>query len=184
MAVINPGFIMGPVLSGRSDAASVDFIMNFLSGNLRFGTPTFSTGIVDVRDVARAHILALQNPDAGGKRFICVNKTMWSLDIAESIRKSFPQFTSKLPTWYLPKLVTYTAAPFIGVSWRQLSCNAKLVTFDNARIRNVLGMTEFIPADQTVRDMVQSLLDHQIAVDPAASSKQQQQQIKQREQQR
>ena len=43
-------------------------------------------GFVDVRDVASAHILAMQNPLSNGERFALSERDLWYKDIAQLLR--------------------------------------------------------------------------------------------------
>ena len=45
--------------------------------------------LVDVRDVAAAHISAIQTEEAKNKRFILVDKLLWSQQMAEPLKKEF-----------------------------------------------------------------------------------------------
>ena len=71
LAVINPSFILGPPPGPRADGESVNLVKRLLDGGLWPYAPPFFFGMVDVRDVAAAHVRALFYPSAGGKRFIC-----------------------------------------------------------------------------------------------------------------
>ncbi len=59
---------MGPVISSRSDATSLGYMKGWVEGTAHQGAPVFA----DVRDVARAHILAAETPAASG-RYIVAN---------------------------------------------------------------------------------------------------------------
>jgi len=48
-----------------------------MRGRLPGGLPHVSTGAVDVRDVAEAHLKCLELDEAQGKRFILANKVVW-----------------------------------------------------------------------------------------------------------
>lgn len=45
--------------------------------------------IVDVRDVALAHLKALQIPEAAGNRFILHSESIWLKDMAETLQGEF-----------------------------------------------------------------------------------------------
>jgi len=71
LTTICPNFIMGPALSLRYDSASVKLIMGIMKGAfLKDGLPAFAEGVVDVRTVAEAHVLALGNKQAENERFL------------------------------------------------------------------------------------------------------------------
>ena len=64
-------------------SASVEILTQLLSGKLP-GTPRVGFGIVDVRDVASAHVLAMTNPAAAGERFLVADKFMWFSEVANT----------------------------------------------------------------------------------------------------
>ena len=66
LVVINPAFVMGPSLTKTSNSGSLDFMKEMLTGKYYMGAPNLMFGFVDVRDVAKAHILALENEKAAG----------------------------------------------------------------------------------------------------------------------
>lgn len=52
-------------------------------------------GVVDVRDVALAHVLAVEKPEAAGQRLFCCNKVISGVDIGATQKKIFPQVNKK-----------------------------------------------------------------------------------------
>lgn len=61
--------------------------------------PKISFSVVDVRDVARAHILALQKPAevVNGKRFILSGDSYWFKDMAGMLSNTFESQGYKIP---------------------------------------------------------------------------------------
>jgi nucleoside-diphosphate-sugar epimerase len=51
--------------------------------------PKLNFAIVDVRDVASAHIKAMTCPQAVGQRHLIVNTNMWLKEIAQHLSKEF-----------------------------------------------------------------------------------------------
>jgi len=52
--------------------------------------PKVCLGVVDVRDVARAHLLALQREDANGQRVLITHdRPVWFSDMAKWLRREF-----------------------------------------------------------------------------------------------
>jgi dihydroflavonol-4-reductase len=101
LTTINPAAVLGPVMSGDF-SASVEILTQLLSGKLP-GTPRVGFGIVDVRDVAAAHVLAMTNPAAAGERFLVSDKFMWFSEVANTLRgKLPPAYDKKLPKGELP----------------------------------------------------------------------------------
>ncbi|MDR6919895.1 aldehyde reductase [Chryseobacterium sp. S-02] len=96
LSVINPVGIFGPVIGGITSASLDVAVSGILKGNLEY-TPTFTMGVVDVRDVADIHIKAMLNPQASGERFIATSEGVMSFyDVAELFKKERPQYTSTI----------------------------------------------------------------------------------------
>ncbi|MFS8027506.1 putative 3-beta hydroxysteroid dehydrogenase/isomerase, NAD(P)-binding domain superfamily [Helianthus anomalus] len=65
LVVINPGYVTGPFLQ-----LTLNLTTEGIMGLMKTGKEVFSDGIyrlVDVRDVATAHILAFENPKTNGR---------------------------------------------------------------------------------------------------------------------
>ncbi|KAJ0837603.1 putative cinnamyl-alcohol dehydrogenase [Helianthus annuus] len=87
LVAINPGFVIGPILQPTLNLTSEGIM-----GMIKNGKEVFSDGIyrlVDVRDVAMAHILAFENPEANG-RYCMVGKVVRSLEIMKIVDKLYP----------------------------------------------------------------------------------------------
>ena len=98
LAVMNPAFVLGPSLLG-ADNASNELIRKLLHRAVP-GVPQLYLPIVDVRDVAIAHVAALKAPDAAGKRFILVGDECWYAELAQQIRAAGYQVPTRvLPNW-------------------------------------------------------------------------------------
>lgn len=100
LSVINPVAVLGPVMSGDF-SASVEILTQLMSGKLP-GTPRTGFVVVDVRDVASAHVLAMTHPGAAGERFLVGDRFMWFSDVAKVLRENFPAYASKVPSRDLP----------------------------------------------------------------------------------
>ena len=84
VAVVNPGAILGPALSG-DHSFSLQVVERLLNGMP--GLPRIGFSIVDVRDVADLQIRAMSAPAAGGERFIAVSRFAWMSEVAEILRE-------------------------------------------------------------------------------------------------
>lgn len=51
----------------------------------------------DVRDVALAHVKAVEEPGAGNKRFLVTNGHYSNRQIIDIIRRRFPKYEDQLP---------------------------------------------------------------------------------------
>ncbi len=156
IAVINPGMVMGPII-GRKASTSTGMVRSLLKGKYP-ALPDFRVAIVDVRDAAEAHVLALQVPDAGGQRFIAATETLTMRAIADILRQSFPQDAGKVPRLVLPSWLVRFAAPFDAGLRLIVKELGRDVRFSSDRARRVLGWKPR-PAADAVQATARSLLD-------------------------
>ena len=152
LVVINPGFVMGPALTTTSNSGSIDFMNDILKGKFKMGAPELQFSFVDVRDIAKAHILALENPKAKG-RHVITNVEMNVMELASIIETGFPkQF--KLPKMNAPKLLMLILGPLFGVTRKFVKLNVgHPLKLDNSKGKKELGMT-YTPIENTIIDMV------------------------------
>jgi nucleoside-diphosphate-sugar epimerase len=156
LLTINPGFIVGPSLSKRTDSTSIDLMIQLATGKFKTGVPTGNMSFVDVRDVAKAHILAGFIPNASG-RHICSGHEKNFLDAADAIRANYPQYP--LPKSFVPKWLFWLIAPLAGFTRKYVKLNVGIdIKMDNGYIKKDLGM-EFIPFEQTITEHFQQLLN-------------------------
>lgn len=102
-----------------------------------------ATGIflwVDVRDVALAHVRAIEVPEAGGQRFFVVSGQFSNKQIADVIRETHPELEDKLP----PKDSPEDLSPDTYVP-------------DNSKSVKVLGL-KYRSLKESISDTVKSLL--------------------------
>lgn len=86
LVTINPSAVTGPAASTRPDASSLDLLKVILEGGVRpFPAPT-----VDVRDLALAHIAAIETPDASGRYILSHKQTAQPGEIATILHQHFP----------------------------------------------------------------------------------------------
>ncbi|MGV1009915.1 MAG: hypothetical protein ACOYBY_15090 [Dermatophilaceae bacterium] len=86
--------------------------MNMLKGAVP-ALPHLYIPIVDVRDVAAAHVCAMTQSQAAGQRFLISNGPAMELkDIAATIRAEVGAASEKVPTRVVPNAVVRVAAIF------------------------------------------------------------------------
>ena len=152
LIVMNPSFVMGPFLSSHSESESLKFMADMLTGKFRTGAAELYFGFVDVRDVAKAHVFALENKVEG--RFILSERVADMLAIASIIRKLFGN-KFKLPTSNNPKWLVSLIGRFFGLSPKFVKNNVGIpIKLDNSKSIQQLHMN-YIPLEQTIKDMVE-----------------------------
>jgi nucleoside-diphosphate-sugar epimerase len=154
LVVINPSFVIGPALSPATDSESFVQIKNVLKGKMFPGAPDLHFGFVDVRDVAVAHILALEKETSG--RFILAERTMNFLEFSKIIKRVYGS-KFKVPVLVAPKFLFLLIAPMFGVTRKFVKRNVGYpIRLNTHRSKTNLGLT-YRNMEETVKDMVESM---------------------------
>nr|WP_321453402.1 NAD-dependent epimerase/dehydratase family protein [uncultured Carboxylicivirga sp.] len=160
LIVINPSFVMGPSLSSLSDSESLNFMKDMLSGKYSMGAPSIMFGFVDVRDVAKAHILALENEHSEG-RHLLAERTIDVLEYAQIIENAFPK-KFKLPKKHAAKFLLLMVGWMFNLSSKFIKRNVGYpLRLNTSKSREELKL-EYISLEQTVKDMVEQMLDDKL----------------------
>ena len=123
---------------------------------MKSGVPDVEVGVVDVRNVAEAHIKAGFTPTAKG-RYIVSGQNASFLDIAKPLQESFKEFP--IPTKTAPKWLIWLLAPIIGVTRKFVTHNIGYpMKVDNSKSIQELGLS-YIPMEQTVNEFFKQLVD-------------------------
>jgi nucleoside-diphosphate-sugar epimerase len=138
LAVINPVGILGPAL-GSDLSSSVELVVGLMKGAMP-GMPKLAFGIVDVRDVANAHLLAMTNPAANGQRFLAIaGPPMTMAEVAEVLRTRLPDVSSRVPTRILPNTLVRALALGIPRLRELVPQLGKVKVASNEKAKTVLG---------------------------------------------
>lgn len=140
VVTILPNFVLGPIISGQQ-AGGVS--VGFLKGVLESPPDKEFKGswiVNDVRDVALAHILAAENPAAKGRYIVSQPKSIDARFITDTLKAAFPAAA------VLPDGVAADSSTAINSS----------------KVERELGL-KYTPAEDTVRDMADSLIKQGIA---------------------
>ena len=89
LAVVLPCVTMGPMLQQTLNF-STNHVARYLMGTKR-SFPNAVAAYVDVRDVARAHVLAYERPSACG-RYLCIGTVLHREQLVAMLRDLFPQY--------------------------------------------------------------------------------------------
>ena len=85
LTVINPSGVIGPSLTSEISSTQL-IIAGLMNGRIPVNLP-IHIGYVDVRDVALAHIKALENPNSDGERIILSNIELWHKDVSKILKE-------------------------------------------------------------------------------------------------
>lgn len=153
LATVNPGAIIGPALS-EDRSFSLQAIERLLGGMP--GVPRIGFSFVDVRDVADLEIRAMTAPEAGGERFVAVDRFMWMGEIATVLRERLGGAAAKVPTRTVPNLLVRAMAIF-DPSVRSITAQlGRRTELSSEKARTGLGWTPR-PLEDTIVECAQSL---------------------------
>ena len=156
LVTLNPGAIFGPSLSQRVDAESVSMMRQFATGQFRSGVPDLQLGIVDVRDVAQAHVRAALQPQAQG-RHVLVAEPRTLLELGRALAALAPDLSQGLPRRTLPRWLIWLLGPLVGLSRHFVRDNVGLRTqYVNAKSQRTLGL-RYRPVEETLADHLRQL---------------------------
>jgi nucleoside-diphosphate-sugar epimerase len=157
LVTIHPGLVLGPALTTASKSGSMTTMRAFVDYSLTTGAPDLSMGMVDVRDVARAHINAGFTPAAHG-RYLANARTITMLQIGQILRQRFGR-SYPFPYTKLPKAMFRLVGPFVGYTREFVDKNVGWpLEFDSSRSTAELGLV-YRPADETLADHFQQMID-------------------------
>jgi len=108
LVTIMPGAILGPFMDKRNGSTDQIFQM------LLKGTPSPNViyPVVDVRDLADLHILAMENSNADGQRFIAESEEMTMPQMAQILRQNMGEHGKKVSTIVIPDFIVGIGAVF------------------------------------------------------------------------
>jgi dihydroflavonol-4-reductase len=161
LAAVLPTFMQGPMLGAPNREGSVEVIRRTLTGGVP-AIPRVGWDVVDVRDIATLHILAMTDPRAAGERFLGSGEWLWWTDIARILREQLPDDARKVPTRRMPD----TVVKLLGLVNSQMAGLrldlGKEVTVDSTKARTVLGW-QSRPGEQTIVDTARALIEKDAA---------------------
>lgn len=154
LVTINPSLVLGPVL-GSDYSASIEVIKKLLDGSIP-ALPRFGFNVVDVRDIARLHVLAMTAPEAAGERFIGSGDFYWMSDVAKMIKQGLGDEAKKVPFISVPDFVARVVALFDPIVRGRLYELGKRRLVSSEKARRMFDWTSR-PVTETVLDTARSL---------------------------
>ena len=144
LSTLCPPLVFGPLVHYLNSLDAINTsnarIRDMMQGKMKEKLAPTGTFIwVDVRDLAMAHVKAIELPEAAGKRFFVTAGYMSNKDIVECIRKNFSELRSQLPP-----------------EGTESDIPEDVYEYDNSRSVDLLGI-RYRTLDQCVTDTVKSL---------------------------
>lgn len=165
LAVINPGFVIGPIREASVNT-SCEVLRRLLARDMP-ACPELGFAVVDVRDVARAHILAMERPEAAGNRYIAAGKHYWMGDIAEIMAAEFGPLGYRVPTARAPYWLMWLVARFDKTVRMALPYIGRTEQVSHAKISRDLGWQPRAVAESVI-DTGYSLIEHGVVARTAS----------------
>ncbi len=145
LTTINPSFILGPPLDAHY-GSSINVVRRVLRGRDPM-LPKIGFPVVDVRDVALAHVRALERPETEGQRLIASAGSLWLSDWGRILKAVWPD--RRMPTRAAPKVFLRLLALFDGEVRAALPGVGHMERVSSDKARRLLGI-EFNPADKAL----------------------------------
>lgn len=159
-STVNPGLVLGPSLDGDI-GASLELVQMMLNGKYP-GAPKLMMPVVDVRDIAKMHLLAMESDEPSGGRYSGVASLNWLMEIATALREGLGDSAKKAPKFELPNFVVRIVGlfdPAVKAIVPDIGIERKL---DNSHTKKALGI-EFIPMKDASVASGKSLIEHGLA---------------------
>ncbi|WP_406662982.1 NAD-dependent epimerase/dehydratase family protein [Gallaecimonas sp. GXIMD1310] len=158
LVVVNPSLVLGPGINAEATSESFSLMRQLGDGTMKIGAPDWPMGVVDVRDLAEAHLRAAFTPEAHGRHVISGHDTSF-LVIAKLLA---PRYGSRyaLPRRQLPKWLAWLAGPLANpaLTRKMISLNVGHPWHaDHSKSVRELGMT-YRPLKDTVEDFFEQLI--------------------------
>ncbi|WP_147123913.1 NAD-dependent epimerase/dehydratase family protein, partial [Nocardia neocaledoniensis] len=165
LVVVNPGMVLGPLLEPTTSTSHepVRRLLNRdVPGSVRTGwTP------VDVRDLAVAHRLAMEVPEAAGNRYLCAADPLWMGELAALLAREYGPRGFRVPTRVLPNWLVRLVAVFDKGVRLTVPVLGRTERVSAEKARRELGWT-MRPIEETVRDTADSLIAFGVVGTPGA----------------
>jgi len=157
VVTINPSIVLGPNIT-TAFSESIDFGKKILMNEIPM-YPKNAIAVVDVRDVARAHLEAVLRDEANGKRFILCADNPFMFDLVNVMKEKFGNEYPVKEAKEMPIII-----PFFMRLWDKEMAGyyerwgKKTVFVDGSRASNILGI-DYIGYDKMMQDMGIALIE-------------------------
>ena len=159
LVTINPSLVIGPGINPFATSESFSLIKQFGDGTMKAGMVDVHLGVVDVRDVAEAHMAAGFNPSAQGRYITSGYNTSFPV-FANILRDKFGE-AYPFPKRILPKGLVWLIGPVLlkGLTRKFIARNIGLpFRVDNSKGIQELGLS-YRPLEISLAEMFQQLVE-------------------------
>ena len=159
LVVINPSLVIGPGTNPHATSESFELVKQIGDGTMKLGAPRWGMGVVDVRDVAEAHVAAAFKPEAQGRHIVSASNTDF-LEMGECLLDKYGD-DYPIPRRPLPKFVVWAMGPMINptMTRKTVARNVNIpFRADNRKSIRELGIA-YRPMKESMEEMFQQLID-------------------------
>ncbi len=159
LVVINPSLVIGPGINPYATSESFTLIKQMGDGTFRMGVPDYGIGVVDVRDLADAHMRAGYTPTATGRHIISAHNTSFREMVQPLIAKygnAYPFPKRTLPKWFV-----WLVGPMLNKAMTHKVVNRNVgypFVANNGKSIRELGM-QYRSLEELMTDFFQQLID-------------------------
>ena len=152
LSTVNPAYVFGPQKFDDDVTTKLNTSCEFVNSLIHtppdgpFNPTGIYAGYIDVRDVARAHLIAFQSNEAVGQRLMLYGGKFSSQDIADILNEDFVCLQGQIPV----------GKPHTGV----LGVGPQGCIIENSKTRKILGF-ELIDLRKTIHDTAAQILKHE-----------------------
>jgi nucleoside-diphosphate-sugar epimerase len=144
ITTLDPPLVLGPVIHYLNSLEAINTsnqrVRDLVLGKYKDELPPSGTYIwVDVRDLAEAHVLSIEKPEAANQRFFVTQGYFSNKQIADVIRDAYPSLADKLPSPDTPDDIPESI-------W----------AIDNSKSKKILGL-KYRSLAESIKDTVESI---------------------------
>ena len=140
LITILPSWVIGPPVSALTESVGLKIIKSWFNTPEDGGIDRLSVNVVDVRDVAKAHLAAIERPMLHGRYIVSLPDVHSSLDLVQALQRLYPGRR-------LPSKVKEGGEEVAAVG-----------PLDNSRAVRELGV-KFTPLDAVLQDTVDRMME-------------------------
>ena len=140
LITILPSWVIGPPVSALTESVGLKLIKSWFNTAEDGGIDRLSVNVVDVRDVAKAHLAAIERPMVHGRYIVSLPDVLSSLDLVQALQRLYPG--RRLASKY-------------GEGGAEVAAVGPL---DNSRAVRELGV-KLTPLDQVLQDTVDRMME-------------------------
>ena len=159
LVTINPSLVIGPGTKPTATSESFSIVKQLGDGTMSTGAPRYGIGVVDVREVAEAHLAAAFLSSAQGRHILSGTNTDFlemGLALSDRFGKSHP-----LPKRAAPKFLIWLIGPLLNknLTRKVVSLNVDVPwKADNSKSIRDLGIN-YRPMQESLEEMFQQMID-------------------------